>query len=434
MNGKSEPKVSRHQSRTSARYWEGKVTRCSYIHRGKKIQEPNYSVQIQFQKRRYRFRLGTPNVAAAAAKARDIYLSLQGNGWDATMRTYGTEPEPESAPNSECTVGDLIKTSCKLSTARPQSLKTYCRAFRRLVAGIAKIPDEGKFDGLKGGHEAWQLKVDSTPLSAITPKKITAWKNAYLLRAGSDPEKSKSARTTVNSLIRNSKALFSKKVLPFLSEELELPSPLPFENVTMEKPASMRYVSRIDAKAILQSANETLAVDDPEAFKALLLACMCGLRISEIDHLLWSAFDFETETLSIKDTKYHQLKSEDSAGDIDLTPEVASAFQGLQDVANGDFVIESPNPPRMPGNARHYRCDNIFNKLRKWLRDNGVASKKPIHELRKEIGSIIASEHGIFEASRYLRHSDIRITAAIYVDKKRRITPPLDLHRSTNNV
>jgi hypothetical protein len=48
---------------------------------------------------------------------------------------------------------------------------------------------------------------------------------------------------------------------------------------------------------------------------------------------------------------------------------------------------------------------------------------KPLHTMRKEIGSIIASENGIFEASRYLRHSDIRITSAIYADKKKTVTP-----------
>jgi hypothetical protein len=58
-----------------------------------------------------------------------------------------------------------------------------------------------------------------------------------------------------------------------------------------------------------------------------------------------------------------------------------------------------------------------------WLRAHGVESSKPIHTLRKEIGSVIASEHGIFEASRYLRHSDIRITSAIYADKKKAVTP-----------
>ncbi len=43
--------------------------------------------------------------------------------------------------------------------------------------------------------------------------------------------------------------------------------------------------------------------------------------------------------------------------------------------------------------------------------------------MHKGIGSIIASENGIFEASRYLRHSDIRITSAIYADKKKVVTP-----------
>jgi hypothetical protein len=52
-----------------------------------------------------------------------------------------------------------------------------------------------------------------------------------------------------------------------------------------------------------------------------------------------------------------------------------------------------------------------------------VRAPKPIHELRKEIGSIIASEEGIFAASRYLRHSDIRITSAIYADQKKAIIP-----------
>ena len=52
-----------------------------------------------------------------------------------------------------------------------------------------------------------------------------------------------------------------------------------------------------------------------------------------------------------------------------------------------------------------------------------MEGNKPIHTLRKEIGSIIASEHGIFAASRYLRHSDIRITSAIYADKKHTVVP-----------
>ena len=66
--------------------------------------------------------------------------------------------------------------------------------------------------------------------------------------------------------------------------------------------------------------------------------------------------------------------------------------------------------PRRPRNRRR-------------LTSQGVQNMKPLHTMRKEIGSIIANEEGIFAASRYLRHSDIRITSAIYADKKKTVTP-----------
>jgi len=56
-----------------------------------------------------------------------------------------------------------------------------------------------------------------------------------------------------------------------------------------------------------------------------------------------------------------------------------------------------------------------------------MTAKKPIHELRKEIGSIIATEEGIFAASCYLRHSDISITSSIYADQKKKIFPRLKI-------
>ena len=41
-----------------------------------------------------------------------------------------------------------------------------------------------------------------------------------------------------------------------------------------------------------------------------------------------------------------------------------------------------------------------------------------MHTLRKEAGSIIATQHGIFAAAQFLRHSDIKVTAEHYADKK----------------
>ncbi|MDR2778986.1 MAG: hypothetical protein LBB16_01725, partial [Puniceicoccales bacterium] len=58
-----------------------------------------------------------------------------------------------------------------------------------------------------------------------------------------------------------------------------------------------------------------------------------------------------------------------------------------------------------------------------WLRSHGVNSNNPLHTLRKEYGSEICRQFGLYEASRALRHSSYGITESFYVDRKAGITP-----------
>ena len=61
------------------------------------------------------------------------------------------------------------------------------------------------------------------------------------------------------------------------------------------------------------------------------------------------------------------------------------------------------------------------NRWRAWTTTAKSRANKPLHELRKEVGAVIATEQGIFAASRFLRHSDITTTARHYADQKARI-------------
>jgi hypothetical protein len=54
--------------------------------------------------------------------------------------------------------------------------------------------------------------------------------------------------------------------------------------------------------------------------------------------------------------------------------------------------------------------------------------------LRKELGALITQEHGIYAASRALRHSNVAITAAHYADKKARTTVSIGGWLSANPV
>jgi hypothetical protein len=103
------------------------------------------------------------------------------------------------------------------------------------------------------------------------------------------------------------------------------------------------------------------------------------------------------------------------------------------------FFLVSERPPRPESPRPYYRCEATFERLNRWLRSKGVTANKPLHELRKELGALIATEHGIYAASRFLRHSDITTTARHYADQKTRITVGLgkfldtELH-SSNHV
>ncbi|MGV3658845.1 MAG: tyrosine-type recombinase/integrase [Prosthecobacter sp.] len=410
---------SKAHPKTSKFYWVEKVKKPASSAGGA---SPHYGVQIKHNDRRMRFPLNTANKEAAAVLAAKIWTQIVSEGWDAAIQAY--KPQSAPKPPKSATVGALIEAACAASSARKHSLEAYSKAFRRIVSEVAGIQDGRKFDALKGGTKEWRERVDAVPLASLLPADVQAWKNRRLRAAEADPLAKRRAITTVNSLIRNAKALFGKKVLPFVEQKLNVLRPLPFDDVGMEKGPSLRYVSKVDAYTLLARAKEELAESEPEAFKVLILALVCGLRRSEIDHLLWRTFDFSRGQLHIENTEYHQLKSEDSAGEIDLDADTAALFKDYRARAPRSlFVIESPNAPRVERKARHYRCNAVFERVNEWLRVQGVDTLKPLHTMRKEIGSIIASEHGIFEASRYLRHSDIRITSAIYADKKKVVTP-----------
>jgi hypothetical protein len=76
----------------------------------------------------------------------------------------------------------------------------------------------------------------------------------------------------------------------------------------------------------------------------------------------------------------------------------------------------------------NYRCRKQFKTLNRWLRLHGITANKPLHVLRKEFGFQLTAAHGIFAASKALRHADISITNAFYADTKSRVTVGLGHH------
>ncbi|HVS51990.1 MAG TPA: tyrosine-type recombinase/integrase [Opitutaceae bacterium] len=164
----------------------------------------------------------------------------------------------------------------------------------------------------------------------------------------------------------------------------------------------------------------------PQQYLALFLCLWAGLRRKEADLLTWQQVDLKQGQVHIRRTAYFEPKTEESQRDIDLSPEAVEVLRSFMKASRSEFVLEGTDP-RPDSTYDFYRCDCTWRDLHEWLRSKGVRQKKAIHALRKESGSLIASNFGIEAARQHLGHRDIRTTSSHYVEKKKRIEVRLPL-------
>jgi integrase len=419
-------RIAHGRSKTDLKFWKGRIFKPVWQRSdGRRAQSANFAVEISFRGRRIKWTLDTPNRDAAAARAKEIYLFLQANGWEAALERYRPKETPKPKA-SEITVGEFLAAVRATSGLSNRTFTDYAEALRRITAAIGAVPSSNrKFDKVNGGRLQWLERVGAVRLAKITPEALEHWKRAFLAAAKLDPISQRSARVSVNSYLRRAKCLFAKEILAHL--DVTLPDPLPFTGVKFEKRPNLKYHSNFDIRLLVAAARAELGEnpDKVELFKMFVLAAMCGLRRREIDLLPWSAFRFEEGVLRIEATEFFQPKSDESNAELPLDPEVLSLFRGYCARAKSQFVVESPSDPQPGTSYLHYRCAKEFRELSCWLRAHGVGTIRPLHALRKEFGSLINQAHGIHAASRALRHASIGITAEIYVDSRVRTTSGL---------
>lgn len=415
-------------AKTDIRYWQTCVFRPSYSGSHDSRQEVlQYHAKMQVQGRREGFALQTNNKAVAAEKARTIYMEIVTHGWDTALKRF--KPQAVRSKTAIRTVGELVSSAQERTTLHPRTLAEYCSNLRRLVSEAFGISARvGRLSTAGGNHKEWRDRVHAVKLSDLTPDVIERWKRAYLGRVGNDPIKRRHASTSLNTILRNAKSLFSPKVTRFLEFDSDFKSP--FQGVAFEPRQSMKYRSEVKLADVLQWAfhgdeKRKLPALPVEQMKVLLLAAIAGLRRNEIDKLMWTAFRWDEGVLRIEATAYFDPKTEESLADVRLDPEMLNLFREWERSRTSEFVIESATPPRSGLLYSHYRCRATLDALVDWLKRCGITSDKPIHVLRKEYGSQICARYGIFVASKALRHADIHITSQHYLDQNTNSKPGL---------
>lgn len=381
-------------AKDTATFWKSKITKRT-------IQgEPsaNYYARMSHAGRRAWINLETGNTTTAANTAAKKYTMLKTKGWEAL--------KPAKHKGDIMTVGEWIKAVESLRKLRTSTLLSYVRKLRQIAAEIKGIGDAHRFSA-KGGSAAWIQRVDKVKLSELTDERVKKWR-ARRLQAikGKDEATAKRAINTVNSILRNAKAIFGKKILEQVDVEF---SKIPFTGVSIEESDIMPFQPEVNLDDLIAGAAEELKEDLHLIF---MLAAGCGLRRSEIDRLRRQDVDLDKCTLHVASTNDGQVKSKRSVRTLNFT-EGGPVHDALKNSRLG-FHVVCPENPRPTRKAENYRCDEQFKELAAWLRSQGIVKAiQPIHYLRKAFGDRVASLHGVDIAAMSLGDS-IEITYKVY--------------------
>ena len=233
-------------------------------------------------------------------------------------------------------------------------------------------------------------------LNGINPDTLyLSWKSAY-------PTQS---QDTYYTEIRKCNSLFKPKALAFYNRR-GFPMTNPFADVELPKLDVSRYIS-LQPRSLYTEITQCKGLSSSQAM-IVKLASMLGLRRGEIQIAQKS---WVTDTAMIIPDKFGDWTPKGGRG---RTMHVDSKFLELLLSLRGDSRSDFLVPGSGTNIADRLKPDLTF--VCQWLRNLGIHDRKPLHLLRKEAGSVIATNHPqtIFAAKEWLGHASVTTTEKHY--------------------
>ena len=344
-----------------------------YTRNGETQSSPNYAVEFRLNGKRHVKGLGTPNRAAASQRATALMRKLENAPWEQVRAKI---------PGKRIPLERIYELYREMNTLRARPLRE--RTVRENIG---------------------QLKSTAGHLGAETVEDLAATSSTFPRL----PSVKHLSRRSVASVVRQANSIFSKSALafygtrgltiaasPFGAGVPAAPPPEPFKGYSIE------FV-----RELITDARKELRDQDPGVWAAFLLCLSGGLRQQEAAWL--QAGDLHENGVMIVSREEHLTKSEKHRF-IPLPPGVMDDLRKVS--AGSSYVV--PDSARIGVRKPERRGRAVFERLTDWLRSKAVDVKKPVHELRKMYGAVVATRFGIYAAKEMLGHSTVKVTEATY--------------------
>ncbi|MGC4244624.1 MAG: site-specific integrase [Herbaspirillum sp.] len=410
-------KEARTASKTTSRYWASKI----FLEKKPGWESSNYFVRIQAHGIRRKMKLDSSVKEEAAREAVSIYLEVLSKGWPKEDENALVLTETSILPEDP-TIEEWFNAVNSKRRVGESSIKKYFEALQTIVGEILGMPRARKLEQ--------RSKIKKFPVSGLQSKVVQAWLDARITKSHKlDVVAQKKALNTARSILINAKSLFSTDTLGRIGVNSDSMGNIPFAGVKPPSKGQERYSSRIDARRVLAVAKQELGTRNPEderdgdkfeQWKILYLAAVAGLRYNEIDQLRVHDIRVESCRIAINSHETFSTKTDASVGDVPVSKAAAEVLKAMLKQTKGSWFIADGALARSK-----YRAAKHHDAIIKWLRnyeERGVKPlakvSKPLHELRKEAGSLVNQDHGLVATQHFLRHKSITTTAGVYVEAK----------------
>ena len=413
----SKPTRARSGMATVA-YWRGRLYNNTYKGRdGQTVIMPEYYVRLRHDGVTKQVRLDYSDKEKAAEQALQKFLRLEKEGWHVINSRLSRLPASPTI-DEFCEFYAATTTSFE-RTPRKISITTYCRCLRQIAA-------------LAGAKHVRDLSVES----------IEQARDSYRTKARKQNRADSRIQNTLAKMLRNAAACFSVEARAVMQRR-GFTTENPFAGIRRSQdiqpvvPLPLAVVDRIYKDAHLLRDGDPSApllktrrkgtswgvkdwrLPHPDAYAALLLGIGVGLRANEIDKARWSWLKLDrSDECFVEVGEESDFKPKGGMmRRIKIQQDVYDALVALRiDKASPYIVVGIEREASASGEG--YRQHTTLRTVSAWLRLRGVEKNilrgHPLHRLRGQFGSEIATHFGLFAAQKLLGHSSPTVTAKYY--------------------